>query len=93
VGDPVAFAEARLAEDDRRAFRWSLPERIGLYATRRRGRMRREVIAGRRILERHRPDEYGCQLCAWSEGVICPDLRDLLYRWADHPGYRQACKP
>lgn len=56
-------------------------------------RVLREVGAGRRILERHRPDEYGCQACEQYEGVLCPDLRDLLCRWADHPGYDQEWAP
>jgi hypothetical protein len=54
----------------------------------------REVEAGRRILARHQPDNYGCQYCAdGGHNIIgggwgCADLADLLYRWADHPDYR-----
>ena len=56
----------------------------------------REVEAGRRILGRHWNcgtgggwcDEPG--LTRWSP---CPDMADLLTRWADHPAYGQEWKP
>lgn len=54
----------------------------------------REVEAGRRILERHRDDGYGCQYCErWIGPGPCPDLADLLYRWAGHPDYDGAWAP
>lgn len=54
----------------------------------------RDVEAGRRILARH----AACPACggykAWSDGAgPCPDLADLLYRWADHPDYDPAWRP
>jgi hypothetical protein len=93
--DPIAFAEARL-DDDEHAAR-ELIEGTGMHGLLRifadgspvldmlGRRMLREVESGRRILERHRPDAWGCQSCA-ADGP-CPDLRDLLCRWADRPGY------
>ena len=57
----------------------------------------REVEAGRRILERHRDClPYGGGPCEHA-GTIgdppCPDLRDLLTRWAGHKDYREEWKP
>jgi hypothetical protein len=59
----------------------------------------REVEAGRRILDRHQPDGYGCQYCddgghgnSGGDG-FCADLADLVYRWADHPDFDQGWKP
>jgi hypothetical protein len=57
-------------------------------------RVLREVDAGRRTLERHRPDRSGCQYCERPPGPgPCPDLADLLDRWSDHPDYDQGWKP
>lgn len=56
-------------------------------------RVLREVDAGRRTLERHRPDRYGCQYCERFPGPgPCPDLADLLDRWSDHPDYDREWK-
>jgi hypothetical protein len=60
-------------------------------------RVLREVEAGRRILGRHGQCgiPWGGGLCDEAGAVYrpCPDLRDLLYRWADHPAYRQEWAP
>jgi Family of unknown function (DUF6221) len=64
----------------------------------------RDVEAGRRILERHQPKPDGtCSWCLeeklaypeeWQRMTWpCPEFRDLLARWADHPGYDQEWKP
>jgi len=44
--------------------------------------------------------DFGCRECGYEDdyGTIaptgwCDDLRDLLYRWADHPDYRQEWRP
>ena len=59
-------------------------------------RVLREVEAGRRILERHRDCvQYGGGICEHAGAVDppCPDLRDLLCRWADHPDYLPGWAP
>jgi Family of unknown function (DUF6221) len=57
----------------------------------------REVEAGRRILARHRRcgDGYGfCDDGGHGGGAAgCAEMKDLLYRWADHPDYDQEWKP
>jgi hypothetical protein len=105
VTDPYGFARSRLAEDDRRVFRTSLPERLGLYATRRRGRDRREVVALRTIITLHAPelievinadqDErsgYWCTECD-SQAYPCRTLRNVLLLWSAHPAYRKEWMP
>lgn len=51
----------------------------------------REVEAGQRILERHKfcGIPWGGGQCDEAGHVVppCPDLADLLARWADHPDY------
>ena len=49
----------------------------------------REVEAGRRILARHGYCDHG----GWNGTPLCPDLADLLVRWAGHPGYSPEWKP
>lgn len=55
----------------------------------------REVAAGYRILERHALCPNGGGFCKEStvRGPVCPELADLLYRWADHPAYEPAWLP
>jgi hypothetical protein len=55
----------------------------------------REVEAGRRILARHRgcPDGDGPCETWFGHEPPCPDLADLLVRWADRPGYRPEWAP
>ncbi len=70
-------------------------EEIGPFAARHDpARALREVEAGRRIFERHRScpsgDGYDDM---WTGPGPCPDLADLLYRWADRPDYDQEWKP
>lgn len=48
----------------------------------------REVESGRRILERHRD----CW-CGNGPGDVCPEMADLLCRWADRPGYKPEWAP
>lgn len=51
-------------------------------------RVLREIGGGRRVLERHRADQYGCMYCERRTGPRpCPDLADLLSRWSDHQDY------
>lgn len=61
------------------------------------GRVLRDVESGRRILERHRdcvPWGGGpCEHAGTTGEPPCPDLRDLLRRWGDHPRYNQAWAP
>lgn len=91
MDDLIAFVTARLDEDERELVK-DPPAGLG-YANLA-ARMHREVEAGRRILERHRPDQYGCQYCERFPGPgPCPDLADLLVHWADHPDYRPEWKP
>lgn len=53
----------------------------------------RDAAAGRRVLERHRdcvPWGSGpCEHAGTTGQPPCPDMRDLLSRWSDRPGYRQ----
>jgi hypothetical protein len=53
----------------------------------------RDAEAGRRVLERHRdcvPWGNGpCEHAGTTGEPPCPDMRDLLSRWSDHPDYRQ----
>ena len=58
-------------------------------------RVLREVAAGRRILARHvrQPGQHP-DFCRHDLRVLpCPDMRDLLARWDDHPDYRPEWKP
>lgn len=119
---PVAFAEARLAEDEaaakaagggeweyRDTWVWSghseiadvynIPDideagiHISLHDP---ARALREVEAGRRILGRHWNCGTGggwCDEPGLTRGSPCPDMADLLTRWADHPAYGQEWKP
>lgn len=115
MSDPVAFATARLDEDEQSAKSLVTEGATGMGALIRiftdgsaaqaiARRVLREVEAGRRILERHQPKPDGtCSWCleerlaypeewqrmAWP----CPEFRDLLVRWADHPDYDQEWKP
>lgn len=52
-------------------------------------RVLREVEAGRRILARHTMCVQGLHAGPYP----CPELADLLYRWADHPDYRPEWAP
>lgn len=63
----------------------------------------RDVAAGRRILARHSPAEgMAGPCCTWcsddtdtaslNEPWPCPDVLDLLSRWAGHPDYPGAKK-
>jgi hypothetical protein len=105
VTDPYGFARSRLGDADRRAFRTSLPERLGLYATRRRARLRREVMALRMITDLHVGDLVGainadqdersgwwCTECD-SQAYPCRTLRNILLLWSDHVAYRKEWRP
>ncbi len=53
-------------------------------------RASREAKALRAILDLHKPDEYGCQVCADPPlGRACETLSRLAAAWNDHPDYRQ----
>jgi Family of unknown function (DUF6221) len=59
-------------------------------------RVLREVEAGRRIVARHRDCGDGMGYCGdggHGGDVLCPDMADLLVRWADHPDYDESWKP
>lgn len=67
-------------------------------------RVLREVEAGRRILARHSPaGGMAGPCCTWcsddTDSVSlnvpwpCPDVLDLLSRWAGHPDFRPEWKP
>lgn len=86
AADPVAFATARLDEDERE-IREDPPVGCG-YALLP-ARMLRDVASGRRTLARHTK----CVQGKWAGPYPCPELADLLYRWADHPDYEPAWKP
>lgn len=100
--DPVAFAAARLA-DDERELEADPPQGLG-YAVLP-WRVRREIEAGKRILARHGRKHWcptGPQDDEWvtyeaGERVVsvypCADMLDLLYRWRDHPEYDESWKP
>ena len=48
----------------------------------------REVEAGRRILARHRECPVQNGYCErWTGPEVCPEMADLLVRWAGRPGY------
>jgi hypothetical protein len=96
--DPITFAEARLSEDEQAPTvrLWGQTAADSVAAARRRERDIREAAAGRRILRRHRNCMYGGGYCGdggHGGDLLCPELADLLVRWADHPEYEQAWKP
>lgn len=115
MADPIAFAEARLAETEIGAIRArSLRDKIDDPYRQIDPRMRegaeytwhetgadparalREVAAGRRILARHRPCAAGMGICMdypTASADICPELADMLVRWADHVEYEPAWLP
>lgn len=94
AADPVAFATARLNEDERE-IRNDPPVGMG-YAILP-VRMLRDLKAGRRILARHAEcAERGtgpCREFPVGDGALCAELADLLYRWADHGDYDRGWKP
>jgi hypothetical protein len=74
------------AEDDGNVTRILDPHAVAAHIARYDPeRALREVEAGRRVLARHR----GC--ASWLPP--CPDLRDLLARWAGRPGYDERWGP
>jgi hypothetical protein len=84
--DPAAFAQARLDEEEdhyrRRIVVINAPRAL------------RDVEAGRRILARHAACSSGAGYDdMWTGPDPCPDMADLLYRWADHLDYDQKWKP
>jgi len=86
VGDVAGVAEALGLE---RGTGGAVAEHIARYDP---ARALREVEAGRRILERHRhcvPWGNGpCEHAGITGDEPCPDMRDLVVRWAGHPDYK-----
>lgn len=102
--DPIACAATWLDEDERAAR--ELIDGTGMHGLLKiftdgspvldvlGRRMLREVEAGRRILERHGDCGAGNGYCDyWTGPEPCPDMADLLYRWAGHPDYDPDWKP
>jgi hypothetical protein len=58
-------------------------------------RVLREVVAKRRLLEGHGPDEclVPCCLCGRGEDYPCTTMRLLALPYADHANYREEWKP
>lgn len=103
--DLATWLMGRIAEDEAEARYWTCDCAIEgfplRHGSRCEERVKAECESKRRIVEIHRPHDYGdliaCEVCADLSGEVepwpCPTLRYLAMPYADRDGYDPEWRP